>query len=104
MRDTRLGHADHGARPGVEPTKTLKVARGIARQYHEIALDEARSEAGSRSPQPSGARCQPDVASVHDTNALPRVSGSRNAAMAMRLYAIVAKIAIALDNGIVAEM
>ena len=45
-----------------------------------------------------------DVAPDHAANARPRVSGRRNAAIPMTLYAIIAKIAIARDSGIVAEM
>lgn len=46
----------------------------------------------------------PAMPSPHEASALPRVSGKRNAASPMSPYAITAKIAMARDSGIVAEM
>ena len=103
-RHTWLAHADHGTGPGIETAEIREVVGELGGQDDEITLHEAGGEARRRASKRAGPRGKTKLASDHETSSFPRVSGSRNAAIPMRLYAIVAKIAMARDNGIVPEM
>ena len=103
-RHTAVRYTDHRTRLWVERTKSCEVFGDVGRQNDEVALDEPGSETRGRSGEHARSCREAHLAPDHDSSALPRVSGSRNAAMPMRLYAIVAKIAMARDSGIVAEM
>lgn len=104
VRPSDLRHGDQGTRLRIQLAEQTKIIRDIARQYDHVSLHEAGGETCGRARERLRSRRAPNVLWRHEASCLPRVSGNRNAASHIRLYAIVAKIAIAVESGIVAEI
>jgi hypothetical protein len=110
QRTAARRHPDQWTRLGIALAEEPEVVSIGRRQHDEIPLHESRRQTRRDARQPSLPRCRAHIARSrrrgggrHAVDCLPRVSGSESAAMKSSEYAIVAKVAMARDRGIVAD-